>query len=153
MGFGIVLTSLGISIFDIICLKKIDINTCRKIKQILESYDYKIISSKNIRKEIWNELFKTNKKIKDIQYDDIELFYRLSILPGTNVFSLYQNIIKENSEIRNTYNLCVDMCLNDSIIKKLKEDKFIVEDDWLEKEDIKILNYRKKDKSEKNINK
>ena len=71
MGLGLLLASLGISLFDIISLKNKDINTCKQIKKILESYDYKIITTKNIRKEIWDELFKNNKKIDNIEHDDI----------------------------------------------------------------------------------
>ena len=143
MGFGLLLASLGISLFDIISLMNLDIKTCNKIKKILESYDYKIISKKNIRKEIWNELFKDKKRIYNIDNDDIEFFYELSLIPGTNILSMYQNIIK-NSEIKDTYKLCVDKCIDDEIINSLINDKYIIKnDDMLEKN--KSLTLKKKE--------
>ena len=83
----------------------------------------------------------------------IEFFYKLSLLPGINLFSLYQNLLKENSEINETYKLCVNECLNEYIIKKLIEDEYIVKDDCINKQNIKTLKYGKKENCEKNINK
>ncbi|MBQ9024500.1 MAG: hypothetical protein IJ105_04685 [Bacilli bacterium] len=153
MGLMFLLANLGISVFDIILLKNKDINTCRQIKKILECSDYKIITNKNIRKEIWDEIFKNNRRVDNIEHDDIEFFYKLSLLPGINLFSLYQNLLKENSEINETYKLCVNECLNEYIIKKLIEDEYIVKDDCINKQIIKTLKYGKKEKCEKNINK
>ena len=75
------------------------------------------------------------------------------MLPGTNILSLYHNIIKEKSEIRDTYKICIDACLNDYVINKLIQDKYIIKDDNLEIKDEKKLELRKKDKDEKNFNK
>ena len=152
MGIWVILTSLGISIIDFTSIKYKDTETCKKIKEKLESYDYKIISNKNIRKEIWNYIFSKRKKIDNIEDSDIRFFYEVSLIPGFNIYSLYANMKPKNNEINDTYKICIDYCLDDNIIKKLINNEIIMEDDWLEKDDIKKL-VRKSDKNDKNFNK
>jgi len=153
MRIWIFITSLGISFVDFTSIKYKDIQTCKKIKEKLESYDYKIISNKNLRKVIWKELFANINKIGTIEDDDIRFFYEVSLIPGFNIYSLYANLKQKDNEINNTYKICVDYCLNNKIIKNLIKNEIIMEDDWLEKEDSKELLLRKKAKNDKNINK
>lgn len=141
MVLEVVLANMGISLVDFIVLLNKDKKTTSNLIKKYESYDYLVINKSKLRSTLWEEIFKIYSK-KDIEKDDVKLFYMMTILPITNVMFLYNCIIK-NEELDKPFSLCLDYCLDDRIVKKLMEKEIIKDDDFFE--DTKTLSYRKKD--------
>lgn len=158
MFLELALTSLGISLIDFITLVKKDKTNLKNIINELDIYGFKVLNNNDLRKELWEEIFKINEYKKYrfdeyiIEYDDIKLYYLLSLMPLTNIMTLYNLMIK-NKELDAPFDLRKKYCTNNKIINYLTYKNIIVEDEWLDKDYEKILEYRKKDNNEKDFNK
>ena len=130
MVLGIILANMGISVIDFTLLSLKDYKTTNEIIKKYTDYDYEVINKFNLRSKLWKEIFK-NSKIKDVEEDDITLFYAMTLVPITNVIYLYNYLIK-NKELDLPFKLCVDKCLDDKIIKNLIKDEIIKDDDFFE---------------------
>ena len=130
MVLGIVLTNIGISVIDFTLLSLKDYKTTNEIIKKYTDYDYEVINKFNLRSKLWKEIFK-NYKIRDVDEDDLTIYYAMTLVPITNVMYLYNYLIK-NKELDLPFKLCVDKCLDDKIIKNLIKDEIIKDDDFFE---------------------